>query len=148
VIDVVLDTNTLASGAVATGGTIGTLFDAWFLDRFYGVILSDHILNELARTLRKRYFNDRLSQDDLTMFQERVRATARVVTVTPPIPTVLTSQADNVVLATVQTAGVPYIVSGDREMQQLGQFQEIAILSPRAFLARLSHEAGWPRDPT
>lgn len=67
------------------------------------------------------------------MFQERVRATARVITISPPIPTVLTSRADNIVLATARVAGVPYVAAGDRKMQQLGQFQEIAILSPRVF---------------
>jgi predicted nucleic acid-binding protein len=51
---------------------------------------------------------------------------------------VLPDRADNVVLATAIGAGTPYVVSGDREMQNLGTYRDVRILSPREFLAVVS----------
>jgi predicted nucleic acid-binding protein len=65
----------------------------------------------------------------------------RFATVAPPatpLPTVLPDRADNVVLATAIGAGTPYVVSGDREMQNLGTYRDVRILSPREFLAVVS----------
>jgi predicted nucleic acid-binding protein len=45
-----------------------------------------------------------------------------------------------VVLATAESAGVPYVVTGDREIQELGQYRDITILSPRQFLEHLERE--------
>jgi predicted nucleic acid-binding protein len=55
VIRAVLDTNALASGAVASSGTLAMLIDAWQNGDF-SVIISFAILHELERTLSKPYF--------------------------------------------------------------------------------------------
>lgn len=133
-IQATLDTNTLASGAVATGGTIGTVIDTWLIARAFRVALSETILIELNRTLQKRDFTKRLSLEDLTDYQTAVRTTATIVRITTPVPTVARSRVDNLVLATAASAGVQYLVSGDRELQQLGRFYTVEILSPRRFV--------------
>ena len=135
-----LDTNLLASGMVATGGTIRTLLYAWIVERRDNVALSSSILEELERTLRKPYFIRRSSTHDLLAYQRAVRQTARIVTIVTPVPTVLRTRPDNLVLATAESAGVPYVVSGDRELQALGQYRAITILSPRQFLDLLERE--------
>ena len=50
-----LDTNILASSAIARTGTIATLFNHWRSGDFE-LVVSDHILEELERALRKPYF--------------------------------------------------------------------------------------------
>ena len=134
-----LDTNALASGAVAVAGPVAALIDAW-RHRDLEVVVSPHIVTELERTLGKPYFARRLSPRMREEFLRLVRENTTIVTITTPVPNVLRTRADNLVLATAESAGVAYIVSGDRELQQLGRYQDIAILSPRDFLDLLMHE--------
>jgi putative PIN family toxin of toxin-antitoxin system len=142
VIRATLDTTTLASGAVATGGTIGALIDAWFVDGAFGVARSQPILDELERTLRKRSFTDRLSPEDRADYQARVRAAATVVRIDTPVPSVVTGRGDNLVLATAESAGATYVVTGDAELRRLGAYRGIAILSARQFIELLEPERG------
>jgi predicted nucleic acid-binding protein len=115
------DTNALASGAIARQG-----------------VLAEPILEELERTLRKTYFRARLSDSDRIDFLALLLRFATVAPPATPLPTVLPDRADNVVLATAIGAGTPYVVSGDREMQNLGTYRDVRILSPREFLAVVS----------
>jgi predicted nucleic acid-binding protein len=61
VIRATLDTNILASGAIARTGTIAVLFNQWRSGDF-DLVVSDHILQELDRALRKPYFAARLDE--------------------------------------------------------------------------------------
>jgi len=140
VIRAVLDTNTLASGIVAAGGTIAVVIDAWLVRGLYSVVLSPEILDELERTLRKPYFTQRQTASDIAGYLAAVRATAAIIPVTTPLPTVVRTRADNLVLATAETGGVPYVVTGDRELQNLGRYRSITILSPRQFLEVLRQQ--------
>ena len=54
-----LDTNILASSAIARTGTIAALFNHWRSGDFE-LVVSGHILEELERALRKPYFAARL----------------------------------------------------------------------------------------
>jgi predicted nucleic acid-binding protein len=65
---------------------------------------------------------------------------ARLVTVSAIVRGVATHPADDVVLATALSAGVDYLVTGDRELQKLGSFGGVTILSPRDFLSLLKQE--------
>lgn len=136
----VLDTNALASGAVATGGTIGTLIDAWLVDNIYAVALSAPTWASLAAPRRSPFFTQRIALSDIAAYQTKILAAATIVPVTAPVPAVVRSRADNLVLATAESARAPYVVSGDRELQQLGRYRNVAILSPREFLDLLERE--------
>ncbi len=126
------DTNTLASGAIARQGVIAVLIDGWRHGDFE-IVVSEHILTELERALRKPYFAARLNQADREEFLARVREFANIVQIAEPIPSVLPDRADNMVLATAVSARAPYIVSGDRELQGLGSYQNVRIFSAREF---------------
>jgi putative PIN family toxin of toxin-antitoxin system len=142
VIETVLDTNTLAAGAVATGRTIGEMIDAWLVDNSFAVVLSDPILIELARVLQRPYFTRRLSQADLADFRATVRRSATIVAITAPVPTVLRTRGDNLVLATAASAAVPYVVTGDQEMLRLRSYQGITIMHPRQWMSLLRQPGG------
>lgn len=134
-----LDTNVLASSAIARAGSIADLFSRWRANDFE-LVVSDHIVSELARVLYKPYFAARLDVQDRAAFLALVAGDATVVAIVEPIPDVVSDPADNLVLATALSVGVPYLVSGDREMQRLAAFQGIRILSPAEFLAILDAE--------
>lgn len=128
-----VDTNTLASGAIAQKGGVVALIDAWRLGNVE-FVLSEHILIELERTLRKPYFAARLDELDRRAFLVLLLEFCTIVELRDPIPTVLDDEADNLVLATAITGNVSYLISGDRELQRLGTFQQVSILSAREFV--------------
>jgi putative PIN family toxin of toxin-antitoxin system len=132
VIVAVFDTNVLASGAIATGGPIAFLIEAWQSGRVRPVI-SAHIFGELERALSNPYFATRLDAEDRDTFLALARASTTIVTITAPIPNVASTRDDNLVLATAESAGVPYLVTGDTELLRLGQYGSTEILSPRQF---------------
>jgi len=45
-----------------------------------------------------------------------------------------THPEDDLILATAASARADYLVTGDRQLLALGTFEEIAIVTPRAFL--------------
>jgi putative PIN family toxin of toxin-antitoxin system len=140
VTDVVLDANTLASGSVASEGTIALLIEAFLADRFR-VFLSPHIFHELGRTLTKRYFARRLSPEDVADYLVVVRTTAIMVEISAEVHGVATHPEDDLVLATALSSHAAYVVTGDFGLQELGSYQDITILSPRAFVDRLQQDA-------
>ncbi|MSQ28236.1 MAG: PIN domain-containing protein [Dehalococcoidia bacterium] len=90
---VVIDTNVLASGAVAPlGGAIATIVEA-LRSRVFDLVLSDHILDELTRTLAKSYFTRRVSPAGLNTYVRRSMASPPILRTTscwlprfPPAP--------------------------------------------------------------
>jgi predicted nucleic acid-binding protein len=60
---------------------------------------------------------------------------ATVVEIAEPVPEVVPDVPDNLILATALGGGARYLVSGDRALRQLGQFQGVQILSASEFLA-------------
>jgi putative PIN family toxin of toxin-antitoxin system len=132
-IRVTVDTNTLASAAVARRGAVATLAEAWRRGAIE-IAISSHILIELERALRKPYFAARLSDYDRQVFLSLLLDSATVVEIDEPIPTVLSDDGDNLVLATALSAKASHIVSGDRELQLLSGFHGIKILSARVFV--------------
>jgi putative PIN family toxin of toxin-antitoxin system len=130
VIRAVFDTNVLASGAIAIAGPVTALIDAWRRGEVE-IVVSSRILGELDRTLSNAYFVARLDADTRDAFLTLTRTAATVVAITTPIPSVGSTLDDNLVLATAESAGVPYLVTGDAELLRIGQYKCTVILSPR-----------------
>ena len=137
---VVLDTNVLASGYVGflhPGSIPGQILHLW-RERVFELVVSDHILMELAHTFEEPYFRNRLSPElierDLTLLREEATFTELAVTV----QNVATHPEDDLVLATAASARADYLVTGDKKLQKLGIYQGVVILSPRAYLDHFS----------
>jgi predicted nucleic acid-binding protein len=99
-----LDTNVLASGALASTGTVAQVIDLW-----------------------RRV--ERIEQ-----FQALLASTTTLVSSTIKVEHVASHHEDDLVLATAVTAKADYLVTGDGALQQLGAYEGVTILSPRAFL--------------
>jgi putative PIN family toxin of toxin-antitoxin system len=138
---VVVDTNTLASGAVAPpGGTLASLVAA-LRDRAFELVLSEHILDELARTLAKQYFTRRISLADSQTYQVAVARHATLTPITATVQGVATHPEDDLILAAAVSASADYLVTGDRHLQRLGAYEGVAIVSPAQFVAILSRQS-------
>lgn len=132
-----LDTNVLASGALATHSAVAQIIEAWFRAEFV-VVLSPYILSELDNALMKPYFTQRLGAESTARFIALVRQFARVVPLTDSFPKVASHPEDDRVLATAASGKVDYLVTGDRNLQALGKYEAVTVISPREFLRILT----------
>lgn len=141
--DAVLDTNVLASavaGEAVFESTPGELLRRWRNGR-YELFLSDHILTEFTRTMTKPYYRARLTSDQIDRAVRAFRKRGHFVTISVALAGVATHPADDIVLATAVSAGVPFLVSGDRGLLAIDIYQGVRIVTPKSFLDILDREA-------
>lgn len=128
---VVLDTNVLLA-AIATHGLCQALVTLVFRD--HAVILSEHILGEVAKHYRGKFKATKRQADAAVAV---LRANGEIVEpVTVPLGTVR-DKDDLPVLGTAVAGSAAVLVTGDQELLLLGLFRGVAILSPRDFYERL-----------
>jgi putative PIN family toxin of toxin-antitoxin system len=141
----VLDANVLASAIAAIRlptSTPGELLRRW-RRRAYTLVVSDVILDETARTLRKPYFQRFMRSGQAESAVRLVRAKAERTSIVAEVSGVATHPEDDLILATAVSAKVRYLVTGDAQLQALRRYRGVTIVSPRVFLSMLSQ-----RDPT
>ena len=129
---VVLDTNVLLSAAFFPG-VCETLLAHCFLTSSVQLVLSEHILDEFVEHGLGK-LNGTVDQIDAAVVELRRRCQI----VTPaPLPADIISDADDLPVLGAAIAGqADCLITGDKELLNLGSFHSIAILSPRAFYDR------------
>lgn len=134
-----LDVNVLASGFLVKTGVPAELVRSW-LARAYELVISDHILMGLDRTLRKPYFKRRMTPEHMHDVLTVLRARATLVIPTVPVHSVGEDEEDDLVLSTALTGSAAFLVTGDRHLQQIRSYQGLIILPPRDFMNILARE--------
>jgi putative PIN family toxin of toxin-antitoxin system len=141
VIRAVLDTNVLASGLIKAGGPPGQILEAWVSRRFE-LILSDHILMELTRTLSKPYFQRIIPPEVALGHIARFRSACEFVTVVHPIEGVAGHAEDDLVLSAAVSAKADYLVTGDKVFHTIDSFSGVRLVSPQTFLEIVQSDHG------
>lgn len=143
---VVLDTNVWVSALIAPTGTPATL-----LDRLQGHVLiaSEEMLDEVQRVLdydriAKKY---NLTPEKVSSYLDNIRQKVVLFAADPPDSTIVEADpSDDKFLAIAVKGKADCIVSGDRHLLRLTEYQGIPILSPATLLAIvesiLSHSNG------
>jgi len=146
VITAVLDTNVLASGFLRSqeDSVVVRIFDAW-RNRQFDLVVSQHILQEFARTLASPYFRRRLTAQQVAADLALLQSEAIVAPITVDVHGVATHPEDDLILATAVSAEADYLVTGDLKLQRLEAYQEVTILAPKAFMQLLDEQ--FPEDP-
>lgn len=130
---VVVDTNTLASGALGSNGSPPTaVVDAW-RDGLFTLVISLDIMVELARTLAKPYFAARLDPEVVAAFLQLLAHASESVEIEGTITGVATHPEDDRILEAAVASHATYLVTGDTKLQDLGEFAGVLIVSPRQF---------------
>lgn len=131
-IKVVIDTNIMFSASF--GGNPGKVIDLW-KERELVVCVSQEILSEYVRVLKKARFTVDDLKEILSLFAE----TGKTVLVKPTrhFKAVKDDPGDNKFLDCAVKAEADYIVSGDKHLKKLKEFEGIKILSPDSFLKKL-----------
>ena len=131
---VVLDTNVLLAG-LATHGLCEAILKLVYRDHV--VIVSEHILDEVARHYGGKFKATRAQVDAVIAF---LRSGGELVIPAKVPRDTLHDRDDLPVLGTAVAGTASCIVSGDAELLALGTFAGIDILSPRAFYDRLKDD--------
>ena len=135
----VLDTNVIVSGVLSKKGIPARILRAWLEDRFH-LVTSRAILEELRRVLRYPKISRRHGWSDLQIleFVEDVTGLAILVPGELRLAVVSEHPSDDRYLECAVEGQAGYIVSGDRHLVGLAQYEGVEILSPSAFLKLLS----------
>jgi putative PIN family toxin of toxin-antitoxin system len=144
----VLDTNTALSGLLWPGGNPGQLVDAaqaGQVELFTSVALLSELQSVLARGKFARQLQTRkVAARDLF---DGYATLARVVTPAPIAPTIRRDPDDDHVLACALAAQADLLVTGDRDLLDIGEYQQIQIVTATTALKRLAQDAaGTARD--
>ena len=136
-----LDVNVLASGFPAEAGIPAELIDRW-TDLAYELVISEHILDGLKLTWQKPYYQSRYRPERVQQTLTLLRVEATLVVPVATVRGVAEDEEDDLVLATAIAGDAGFLVTGDKYLQTLGQYQNVVILSPRQFLEALEEDAG------
>jgi uncharacterized protein len=128
---VVLDCNVLISGFAFPGGVPYQILQAVLRGEIL-VVISPFILTEVEHNLR-----DKLRVREDTIKEAIDFLQGHCVVIDPPKEAVLAelTPADNRILDCAVQGRVQYLVTGDKGIQQLREFQGIKIVNPVEFLA-------------
>lgn len=124
---VVLDTNVLLA-AVATRGLCEAVFETCLAA--HEIVLSEPILKELRRHLGGKF---KLPPGQVAAILSLVREHATLVRPAKVPPGACRDKDDLAVLGTAAAARADCLVTGDRDLLVLREYQGIPILSPRGF---------------
>jgi len=133
---VVLDTNIFVSGWLWGGrpDRVLKLAEVYLIT----VCASEELLNELQSTLSQDKFCSKLQALSINLI-DLMRGTRELVEVYPisdiNLPT-LRDPNDNMILATAIAANADAIVTGDRDLLVLQEYEGIVIVTAREFLER------------
>jgi putative PIN family toxin of toxin-antitoxin system len=126
---VVADTNVFIS-ALMFGGLPGRFLDR-ALRRKFTLVISRALLDELDEKLRGKFA---VSESDALAIRARLEDNATVVDPDFELNAVPDDPDDNRVLECAVAGKADFIVSGDRHLLRLGNYEEIAIVTVRQFL--------------
>jgi putative PIN family toxin of toxin-antitoxin system len=134
-----LDTNSLVSVLLRPDGVSNQIFQRWRAGQFQ-LATSPGILAELTEVLHRRHIFEKyhLTEVVVDAHLTALRTEAEVAPGLLVLDAVPDDPKDNHVLAAAVETSCEYIVSGDRHLLDLHDYQGIKIVSPREFLALLS----------
>jgi len=134
-IKAVLDTNILVSGLISPRGSPAKIIDLW-QEGNYILVTSKAILNEVRRVLNcpKIFHNYHLSRkrikeylEGLSIFAEAVRPRKRVLVIKQ-------DPQDNKFIEAALAGRADFLVSGDKHLLKLKEYQGMRIVTANTFL--------------
>lgn len=133
---VVLDTNVLVS-AILLKGRLSKFVDLWR----NGVIspaLSKETFHEFRAVLSYPKFN--LSKDDIkAIIEHEILPYFEVIDIKEKIVGICRDPDDDMFLAVAVNAKAAYVVTGDKDLLELGKYKSVKINSPQKHLALLKN---------
>ncbi len=130
---VVLDTNVLVSAIICDGKPRELLRRG--IENQFSIVISDPILRELARVLRRPKF--KTSPREVRRITLAVLRTAEIVSLETKLKVVAEDPKDDMVIETAIDGHADIVVSGDNHLLELGNFRGIRMLTVEQTLTLL-----------
>ena len=121
------------------GGAQDAILRRWSDIRFE-IVLSQHLIDELDATLQKEFFVTR-SRDNVSQRLEASLREEEWTTIGLVEFRAASHFEDDLVLATALSGKADFVVTGDKQLLKLGQFEGIRIVDSHAFLEILDRQA-------
>ena len=130
-----LDANVLVSGILSPKGAPAKVLTAWQAEQFH-LVLSEAVLDKINRVLHypRIVTRHRWSEERLQGFIEDLAHLAIMTSGAAYLAVIAEDPPDDRYLECAIEGEADYIVSGDQHLLDLGEYQGIGILTPRAFL--------------
>jgi putative PIN family toxin of toxin-antitoxin system len=125
---VVLDTNVLVAAFIARG-VCADVFERVIVD--HELVLSPHIVNEFEHVMAEKLTFDASRVERAIALLRRI---GRMFDPAPLAKRVCRDEDDDAILALARSSGATCLVSGDDDLLILKTFENIPIITPRAFL--------------
>lgn len=134
----VLDTNILVSGLFAESGTIFELMNLW-ADEQFELATSLEILDELYRVLHKPTIQKHFKPTEKEIIEliEIIKERAVMTPGMLEINVIKDDPTDNKFLVCAKEAAADFIVSGDKHLKDIKQFENIKIVDAKTFIEKL-----------
>lgn len=129
---VVLDTNIFVS--MTMGGYVGKINAGWRAGKFI-LLVSEDIVSEYVNVLQRPKLH--LKSRPITTILGRIYRKAKFVTPEEQVLAVQADPTDNKFLEAAIAGQAEYIVSGDKHLLDLKEFQSIPIITAHEFVTRL-----------
>lgn len=116
-------------------GTIQTIFKALFEGKFT-LLLPEALLDEIVITVtQKPHLRERIALDALELMVESLRTVAEEIPlIESEIPQVTRDPKDDYLLAYAVVGEADVLVSGDKDLLELGEIAGVRIVSPGEFV--------------
>jgi putative PIN family toxin of toxin-antitoxin system len=109
----------------------------------FDVLISAPIIDEVGRVLRYPRIAKRHKQDEkaIQRFLALLSSEAVVIETAAILDVVKEDESDNRYLECAVAGKAQFIISGDKHLLKLGQYQDIIVLPPAAYVALLERGA-------
>jgi putative PIN family toxin of toxin-antitoxin system len=141
----VLDTHVLVSGLVSEQSPPCQILDAW-LEGLFTLVASVYLVEELVHVLSYPRIAERLplDEEDVATILAALLCKAEVTSGRLHLPGVTRDPKDDSVVACAKEGEAGCIVSGDRDLLVLGEYEGVRVVTPRQFVEILaSLRAQW-----
>lgn len=135
---VVLDTNILVSRLISPKGVPAKIVKALQEKRFI-LVTSEELLSELKRTLNypKIKRNYKLEDRDINKYIKNLSIFSELVSPKEKLRIIKDDPDDNRFIESAVSGKATYIVSGDKHLLELEEYEGIKLITPRQFLEEL-----------
>lgn len=134
----VLDSTVLVSAFLRKGGASYQLLRFASVGAF-AICLADEILDEVKRVLHYPRLRKKADYTDEEIFQyvSLLRFVCRLISPLPLLHAVKRDPNDDIIVACAVAAKAAHIVTRDKDLLDLGEYENILIITPEDYLAVL-----------
>lgn len=127
---VVIDTNVFVSGVLVEAGNPSLVIKAWKRAQKYQLFITEEIIQENLKVMHRL----NVKADIITDWDKVIRENAIFIAPTRKIEIIKEDPSDNKFLECATEAHADYIISGDKHLKKLVEFEGIKIIDAMKFL--------------